>query len=169
MNIEEAIKTALEYETKVRNVYIDAMKKVEDDAGKKIFNTMAKEEQGHLDYLNDRLNHWNETGKLDAPTLKTIVPSKEAIEEGVRKLEKNLDRKSRDAEIDLLQKALEVETETSSFYRKMVEDLPDEGKAMFSRFLEIEEGHQAIVQAEISALSGNGYWFDFSDINLEMA
>ena len=95
MNIEEAITTAIEYETKVRDVYIDAMKRVQDEAGKKIFNTMAKEEQGHLDYLDDRLRKWQETGKLDAPKLKSIVPSKEAVEEGIRKLESKLDDQNR--------------------------------------------------------------------------
>ena len=67
-----------------------------------------------------------------------------------------------------IKKALDAETETSSFYRRMVDELPEEGKVMFSRFLEIEEGHQAIVQAEIDALSGAGYWFDFPDISMEM-
>ena len=68
-----------------------------------------------------------------------------------------------------MKKALDAETETSNFYKKMVEELPAEGQQMFSRFLEIEEGHVAIVQAEINALSGVGYWFDFTDISLEMA
>ena len=36
------------------------------------------------------------------------------------------------------------------------------------RFMEIEEGHQAIVQAEIDALSGHGAWFDFTEIRFEM-
>ena len=102
MNIEEAIKTSLEYETKVRDVYIKAMKTVEDPAAKKIFNTMAKEEQGHLDYLNDRLRTWNETGKLDAPTLATIVPSKTAIEEGIKKLSPVKNPEGRGGEMEIL-------------------------------------------------------------------
>ena len=74
MNIEEAIKTSIEYETKVRDLYITAMKKVEDPVCRKIVHTMAKEEQGHLDYLNDRLEKWKESGKLDVPALKTTEP-----------------------------------------------------------------------------------------------
>ncbi len=169
MNIEEAIKTAIDYETRVRDVYIQAMKKIDDPDGKKVFNTLAREEQEHLDYLKKRLSHWNETGEVDAPTLKTVIPSQEAIEKGIQKLEKNMSSKSRDTELELMKKVLDAETETSNFYKKMVDELPDDGKKLFSRFLEIEVGHQAIVQAEISALSGVGYWFDFSDINLEMA
>ncbi len=168
MNIEEAIKTSIEYETKVRDLYITAMKKVEDPVGRKIFHTMAKEEQGHLDYLNDRLEKWKESGKLDVPALKTAVPSKAAIEEGIRKVAKGMTREVKESEIEILQQALEAETKTSDYYRRLVEELPGEGKEMFSKFLEIEEGHLAIVQAEIGSLTGNGFWFDFSDISLEM-
>ena len=40
-------------------------------------------------------------------------------------------------------------------------------KALFERFLEMENGHVAIVQAEIDALAGHGHWFDFMEFSLE--
>jgi hypothetical protein len=40
-------------------------------------------------------------------------------------------------------------------------------KEMFQRFLEIEDGHVAMVQAEIDYLSDNGFWFDFTEFNME--
>lgn len=169
MKLEEAIKTAIEYETKVRDVYTHALNQTKDEDGKKIFRTLAREEQGHLDYLNDRLKHWNKTGEIDTPTLNTLIPSKQAIEEGISRLKKNVaSEKSRESEIELMKKALDAEVETSAFYQKMVDELPKEGKLLFRRFLEIEEGHVAIVQAELNALDGVGFWFDFSDISLEM-
>lgn len=167
MNIEEAIHTAIKYETKVRDLYVDAMKETNDEKGRRFFQTMAKEEQGHLDYLNDRLKHWEKSGELDIPDLGSVVPSKLVIDEGIKKLEKTMSGESRDTELELVQKALDAETETSNFYKKVVDELPAEGKKLFSRFLEIEEGHLAIVQAELDALSGVGFWFDFSDISLE--
>jgi rubrerythrin len=167
MNVEEAIHMALDYETKVRDLYIDAMKKTNDAQGKKIFQTMAKEEQGHLDYLNSRLDHLKETGEVDNPELGTLVPNKEVITAGVQKLESGMAKETKEDEISLLKKALEMENETSTFYRKVVGELDGEGKAMFSRFMEIEEGHLAIVQAEIDSLTGAGYWFDFPDISFE--
>ena len=60
MNIEEAIHTAIKYETRVRDLYVEAMKETNDEKGRRFFQTMAKEEQGHLDYLNDRLKHWEQ-------------------------------------------------------------------------------------------------------------
>ena len=51
----------------------------------------------------------------------------------------------------------------------MVSELPPEGRALFERFLEIEQGHVAIVQAEIDAVSGLGFWFDVQEFRLENA
>ena len=66
----------------------------------------------------------------------------------------------------MLEKALEVEYETSDFYKRMVLELPVEGQELFVRFVEIEEGHKAIVQAEIDSVTGLGYWFDMPEFNL---
>jgi hypothetical protein len=38
---------------------------------------------------------------------------------------------------------------------------------MFARFLEIEAGHIAIVQAELDYISHTGYWFDFKEFDME--
>lgn len=166
MQIEEAILLAIEYETRVRDVYNDAAAETNDPAGKRVFETLANEEQGHLDYLTDRLKSWRTTGKLDVPTLETILPAKDAVSAGIEKLEDSIEAPSRADELALMNKALEVETETSEWYRKTVDALDGDGKEMFRQFLEIEESHKAIVQAEIDALSGHGYFFDFSEIRL---
>jgi hypothetical protein len=49
----------------------------------------------------------------------------------------------------------------------MVGELSGERQRLFARFLEIEEGHVAIVQAEIDAVSGSGFWFDMKEFDLE--
>ena len=46
-------------------------------------------------------------------------------------------------------------------------ELPAEAQALFQRFVEIEQGHQAIVRAEIDSVSGLGFWFDMQEFNLE--
>jgi rubrerythrin len=67
----------------------------------------------------------------------------------------------------MLQKALLAEIETANFYQRMVKELPADHQPLFKRFLEIEEGHQLIVQTEIDQLSGFGFWFDFQEFDLE--
>ena len=75
--------------------------------------------------------------------------------------------KKYDIELDKLKQAHAVELETSQFYKRMVSEVEGEGKRLFERFMEIEEGHVAIVQAEIDSIQGLGYWFDHQEFNLE--
>jgi len=167
MEVEKAIKTAIDYESKVRDVYADAAKKTQSEIAKRVFQKLANEEQGHIDYLKSRLTEWRNTGLISCEKLRTIIPGKKAVEEGVKKLEDRMKEADRFGEVQMLNKALDVEIETSSFYKEMVDRLEDEPQKMFKRFLEIEEGHLALVQAEIDSITGTGFWFDFQEFNLE--
>jgi len=167
MTIEEAIQTAIQYEKKVVQVYEDAARESGDETGKKIFSAFVKEEQQHVAYLESRLTEWKATGRVTAASLGTVVPSRERIEAGVRTLQDRVKRTAPEAETRLLKRALDIEVETSAFYARVVRELPSEGRELFERFVEIEQGHQAIVQAEMNAVAGNGYWFDIPEISME--
>jgi rubrerythrin len=165
MEIEKALKTAIDYEVKVRDAYYNAAERSKDETGRRIFKVLGDEEQGHVDYLNSRLSEWQKTGKASAEKLETIVPSPKAIRDGVQKLDHHLSKPDGGTEKELLSKALQLETETSSFYQKMVDEMGPDGD-LFKRFLEIEKGHQAIVQAELDYHQQTGYLFDFQDFGM---
>lgn len=167
MTVEEAIKTALEYENRVRDVYKDAVGKTKDETGRRMLEILAQDEQRHVDYLEAKKKQWTETGKITIEKLDTEIPPKEHIEKEVSKLKSQMSDKDFKVEIELLRHACEVEKETSDFYRSVVDQLDVEGRKMFERFVEIEEGHLAIVQAELDYVQGNGYWFDFSEFSVE--
>ena len=166
MTIEEAIQTAIEMENEVRDVYQAAAAEAVDPMGKRVFTVLADEEQGHVDYLENRLEDWRKTGKVNPVALDTVVPSGEVISEAVDSVSQGMSDVDHGTEMKMLGKALEAERKTSSFYRKMVAELPSEGQKLFQRFVEIEEGHLAIVQAEMDSLTGNGAWFDVLEIRL---
>jgi len=167
MTLEEAIKTAMEFETQVSDVYRHAMENTSDQVGKRTFGVLAEEEQRHLNYLKSRLDELRKTGGITAEELDTAIPSREAIRGGIGRLEATMEKKGRGVELQMLGKALEVEQDTTDFYRKMVSELDAEGRKLFARFVEIEEGHLAIVQAEIDYLSRSGYWFDIKEFDME--
>ena len=77
MTIEEAIKTAIEFETQVRQVYRNAAEGASDPVGKRIFKVLAEEEQGHLEYLRSKLDEWKKSGTLTAKRLDSVIPSRE--------------------------------------------------------------------------------------------
>jgi len=170
MELEEAIRTAIDYESRVHKTYMQAMEETTDVAGKRVFKTLCDEEKGHLKYLRSRLDEWRETGAITVGKLETTIPDEEAIAKGVARMRERMeaaDSRKHDVELRLLDQALQAEIETSEFYKQMVRELDSDGQKMFERFVEIEEGHRAIVQAEIDCLNGTGIWFDTMEFSLE--
>jgi rubrerythrin len=167
MTLEDAITTALEYENRVRDVYRDSVARISDETGRRIIEVLADDEQRHVDYLNAKLEEWKKNGKITVDKLETTVPPQKAIRDGVSKLEKRMSDRDYDVDREILKKAVDVETETSEFYKDVIGKLDGEGQKMFQRFLEIEEGHLAIVQAELDYVTGTGYWFDFNELSME--
>ncbi len=168
IGLDEAIQTAMEFEKKVYQTYANAMDKIDDPVGKRVFKQLSLEEAQHVSYLQHRLDEWHKDGRLNIEELKTIVPDKDRITEGRERIARSVQgRKPPSSELEYLKNAFEVEKETSAFYQKMVSELSGEGQELFSRFLEIEEGHVAIVQAEMDSVQGMGFWFDMQEFDLE--
>jgi len=169
LSLSEAIEMALEYENNVRDLYRDAAEKATEEIGTKIFKRLGDEEQGHVDFLNARLKEWEETGKVTALPIETLLPTRERIADGLVTLESKLEDYDWHIEIELLRKARQMESETGSFYKRMVAELDEEGQALFREFLEIEDAHYDLVQIQLEALEGGGFWFDCMEFSLEGA
>ncbi len=167
MTLEEAIKTAIEYEIKIRDVYREAEAAVNDEAGKRIFEALGNDEQHHMDYLRHTLEQLKNTGKINPAKLESAIPSRETINQEAAKVESLVAKDFHGIRKQMLSRALKVEIETSDFFRKMVDELPAEGKALFARFLEIENNHINAVQFELDYMSKTGYWFDFKEFDME--
>lgn len=167
MEMEKAIQTAIDYETKIRNIYRDAAQSVHDSEGKRFFKMMGDDEQYHLDYLMERLRLCRESGKLSAKKLISAVPSKEIIQKETDKIKAHMSTKDLSSVKVILSRALQAEVETSNFYEKMVNEMTDEGQKMFSLFLAIEKNHIAAVQAELDYITNTGYWFDLKEFDME--
>jgi rubrerythrin len=168
MELEQALAVAIDYETRVRDHYANGEKEIMSPEGKKIFRVMAAEEQRHLEYLLSRLEEWKKTGHIASPELSTDIPSLDILEQAKIKLTSaQKGHVATQGELELLKTALELERTTSGFYQDLVAKLPPQYQPLFSRFLDIECGHLAIVQAEIDAIAGHGHWFDFMEFDLE--
>ena len=167
MTIEEAINTGIEYELRVMKVYSEAAKKFKDPVARKIFMVLADEEDRHVAYLESRLEEWQKTGKVTPEALETAIPSEEEIDRAMGRLTRRMSEQDFGDELQMLKKALALEMEATGFFRRMVAELQHEERGLFERFVEIEAGHEAIVQAEIDALTGLGFWFDYAEFKLE--
>jgi rubrerythrin len=171
MKLDSAIKIALEHEAGVHKAYLDAVNKTSDEAGKRIFKALADEEMGHITYLKERLGEWEASGKIHIKKLGTAVPTREAINKSLQDVRKTVKPKPTklNLELELLKKALEAERKTSLFYKEMVAKLDGDGQKLFQRFVEIEEGHEAIVEAEIDSVSNVGIFLGQMEFGLEVS
>jgi rubrerythrin len=169
MELQEAISVAIQYEHRVRDHYAQCARKTQDVKGQRVFATMAREEQGHVEYLEARMAEWKASGVVTVAELPTVLPSLAWIQAEAARLAGKAPAPvdPGQPELGFLKEALELERKTSHFYRELVDQLDSGYRGMFARFLEIEDGHVAIVQAEIDALAGHGHWFDFMEFNLE--
>ena len=167
MTIEEAIKTAIGFEIRIRDIYSEAVGAVEDEVGKSIFETLSNDEQRHIDYLQYKLEQLQNTGKITVERLDSAIPSQKIINQQADQLKSLAVKDFHGIKQQMLSKALKIEIETSEFYQKMAEELSDEGQTLFKRFLEIENNHINAVQFELDYLSKTGYWFDFKEFDME--
>jgi len=167
MTIEEAIKTAIEYENRIRDIYLEAVATVDDEVGKRIFETLGQDEQHHIDYLEHKLDQFQKTGAIQPEKLESAIPDQASIQQEADKVKALAAKDFLGVKQQMLSKALAVEIETSDFYQKMVNALPGDAKALFERFLEIENNHIKAVQFELDYMGKTGYWFDFKEFDME--
>src|SRR5512133_2245739 len=143
MTLKEAITLALDFERKVRDHYFRFAKAIEDPQGRKVFERLGAEEQGHVDYLEFCLSEWQKSGKVPSIPLKTALPKgKKWVQEAQQKLQARPGKRIAAAtELEAVKSALEYEKEADGFYRKFVAELPESERGLFTPFLEIEDGH----------------------------
>ena len=167
MTLEEAIRTAIDYEIQARNTYQQAAESVSDPIGNRILKALAEDEQLHVQYLTQRLNQWKQTGKITVEKLKSVIPARETILREVNRMKDRMAVAGRGGEKQILSEALKMEIDASNFYSKLVEEMSDEAQQMFANFLEIEDRHVSAVQAELDYFTKSGYWFDFKEFDME--
>ena len=167
MNMETGLKTAMSLELKIRDIYAQAFEKCPDEAGRRFFAMMRDDEQYHHDYLARRLKEWGETGDIQYQDIKMNVPTGQQIQDCIQDVQNAMTVEDRGVIQQMLSNALKGEVLTSGFYAKMVAESDGQVKKMFARFLEIEDGHIAAVQAELDYVMNTGYWFDFKEFDME--
>lgn len=167
MNSEEIFMSALHYEKKIRDLYLSADKIIDDERGKKIFKTLADDEQSHVDFLEYSLGVLKTEGQIDVKRLESSIPSKEVFNEKIEKMKGKIPVRILGDVKRVLNSALKLEIETSEFYEDACKKTEGPIKKIFKKLLEIERRHEDVVQIELDHASNFGCWFDFMEIDME--
>jgi rubrerythrin len=159
--------TALQYEEKIRDLYHTAAASVDDPRGKAIFLSLADDEQSHIDFLHYSIGQLQSSAPIDLQRLSSQLPDQALIEKNINKLQAMIPKEMLGDIKTVLNSALQMEKETSAFYRDACARSTGEIKKIFERFLVIEDRHVDLVQIELDHAMQNGVWFNFMEINLE--
>lgn len=170
MDLGLALITAIGYEKRAAGVYAQALEETANPAARRVLALLADEENGHVSYLESRLELWRANGSVGDEAPRSLLPDVDRIRRGAERLAAvEGGGAAPGGELEALRRAIAVERETSEFYARMVDELDGEGQRFFARFVAIEDGHLALVQAELGALEGTGHWFDVAEFDLESA
>ena len=170
MKLQEAIAIALDFEKKVRDHYLRGAKDIADPMGQRVFAVLGKEEQGHVDYLEHCLAQWKKSGKVANVPLKSDPAAGHEVDRGgaeeARRAQGQAGRdedRARGAPAPRCSSRRRRAPSTTS----SSPSCPARTRPLFDKFLGIEDGHLALVQAQLDSVQGIGFWFDVAEFRLE--
>jgi len=159
--------TALEFEKKIRDLYTKATSIIDDDRGKAIFITLAKEEQSHIDFLEHSIEVLKAHGQISYEQLKTSIPDIDSIQKNIELMKIKIPEHMLGDIKQVLSSALKLEIETTEYYQQAFADAEGDIKKILHKFVEIEQRHTDVVRFELDYASNNGFWLDFPEKNME--
>lgn len=159
------LRQAMGNELEGRALYLEAIERTEDELGKRMFRSLAQDEEEHLQIL--QVEYGAITGKgqwldLEAaqkekpdPSLRLFPPEEEAIESLIPE----------DAsDLDALEIAMDFERRGYRLYEKAAAETPDPTAQAIFRFLAQEESrHFALLDNAHDYLANQGIWY-FDDL-----
>ncbi len=164
-DVIELLKKAIQLEKNGLKNYLKYARQTADIYGKNMFILLANDEFDHMTLLE------NVVADLDqhAP-LKEVRIDLSAIEKVVPKLrEKDVLTKGTEGQDQLsaLRTAVNLERDSIELYEKIRDQAEDpEVKRIAQRLVEMEESHYELIQAEIDAILGTGFWFGYKEFDL---
>jgi rubrerythrin len=165
MDSQDIFKSALTYEKKIRDLYLSAVDTIDDPRGKDLFKDLVADEQSHVEFLEYSLDRLASAKEIDrkapAPALSL------AVDEDVSRMKEKIPEHMLGDIKRVLNAALVLEVETSQFYKKACDNSKGQVKEILKKFYEIEQGHVELVQIQLDHASGNGYWFNSMEIDME--
>lgn len=149
MSGKKAIKTAIQYEQRARDFYVDAEKTSNDSDGKRFFGQRAREGQRPVNDLAKSLGVWLSSGHLTLDNSLEGEPSFSWMSAAADNLLGQVGEARCHEALGLLKSVLAIESETNPFYRQLAMDVSSIGRKFFNHFAEIENGHLSTIEDRI--------------------
>ena len=163
--VVELLKKAIQLEKNGQKNYLKYARQTADFFGKNMFILLVNDEFDHMTLLE------NLVADMDHQLpLKEVRIDLSAIEKVIPKLrEKDVLTKGTEGQDQLsaLRTAANLERDSIHLYEKIRDQAEDPAVKRFAhRLVEMEDSHYQLIQAEIDAILGTGFWFGYKEFDL---
>ncbi len=166
----EILRNAIAMEVQGKDFFQKAVDIVKHKRAKDTFGSLIKQEQRHIEVLEDQLNHlihdkrWMPLDELRGQP--PAYPRMSVFED------KDIQRIRLDpsaGELEVLKVGMEIERKSIEYYRDAGMRFPDKhAKEIFSWLVGEESGHLSILSAEYDYRSRSGFYYDSPEFSLEV-
>ena len=158
-NIKDAIKTAIQMEKDGYAFYKRASSQTTSEMGKDIFESLAKDEQLHLEVFQKLFK--DKIGKSEWDNLVNSSKKYADINIFPKDLEKIEGANPDTNELDAIRIAMNSEKEAIDYYNGIKDKINDaEVRKIINEIIEQEKNHYSILQEEFEHLTKTGYWYE---------
>jgi rubrerythrin len=170
-DVLKAIETAIQIEKDGLAFYTEAAKRTDDANGKKMFQTLARDEAAHQKLFEDARQALLERGNWLSPEEVTAISPKRLDHSPIFPTGDEVKTAEvPERELTALRRGIQAEKDSIAFYTQEMEKTDDpDARAMYAYLVEQEEGHHTILQGEYDYLTRTGFWFDIQEFDLEAA
>lgn len=163
----QQLEMAMQIEREGRKFYLDAAERTEDDKGKAMWRSLARQEALHIEYLTNARRTLVEKGQwasfgiegvrfLSEHEIRRIFP-----ETAEGEVEPDAD------EVAALETGIEMEIKSRDLYEDLAKETREpQGKDMYEKLAQWEETHRQILQAGYDYLKKTGFWLDVQELGL---
>jgi rubrerythrin len=168
-DVLKAIETAIQIEKDGLAFYTEAANQTDDPNGKKMFQSLARDEAAHLRLFEDAREALLERGNWPSPEEVAAISPGEFDGSPIFPTGDEIETKDiPERELTALRRGIEAEEDSIAFYSEQISKTDDpDGGAMYAYLIEQEEGHRTILQGEYDYLTRTGFWFDIQEFDLE--
>lgn len=162
--VVEAIRTAIQMEKEGQHFYEECARKTENELGKKMFESIAKDEIGHLHTFQKMFDTLTGTDQWKELAQGSPNVGKVPIFEGRTDKKRDVNQ----SDIDALRIGMESERKGIELYKKAAEDAKEPiARQIFTKIREEEEYHYDLLQAQLDYLTKSGFWLDVAEFRMD--
>ncbi len=159
-NVKDAILTAIQMEKDGYTFYTKAAVQSRSDMGRTIFESLAADEQKHLDVFQKMFE--DKVGQSEWKDLINSSKKYASIPIFPTDLKDAPGMDPDSTEIDALRMAMDSEKEAIDYYTNIIENLENqELKNVIQEIIEQEKNHYSLLEKEFNHINTTGYWFEF--------